>query len=60
MAHLNTDWHGVPAGTEVEIIRKSPDKRNYFVRRVDGKKLPSPFVDDGVAVADIAVEFIDA
>ena len=42
---LNQEWHGVPSGTELEIVDSSKMFGDlvYLCRRVDGDVFPTPF-----------------
>ena len=60
MARLNQDWQGVPAGTEIKIIRKMVGgllDGNLMIERVDGK--PLPWLGDPMPHSYIAPEFVD-
>lgn len=58
-ATLNTDWHGVPAGTALIVHDISPDIQGTQIAKVereDGADLPGPF-DKGPR-GWIAAEFL--
>lgn len=58
--YLNTDWHGVPAGTALTIIERvvQVNGGNCFrVSRADGLDLPGPF-ETTTSVALVGEEFV--
>lgn len=56
---LNQEWHGVPTGTELEILQTEIifGDRVHECRRVDGENLPGPW-GMGTKVR-IAAKFVD-
>ncbi len=62
MATLNTEWHGVAAGTQVKIIDRVKFMQTQdcvVVERVDGEGFPTPYgYSDKRAI--IAVEYVTA
>lgn len=60
IGRLNTEWHDVPAGTELRVIRQYTainKAQTYVVERLDGRQLPGLFGYD--RYGDIDIEFID-
>ena len=56
---LNQEWHGVPAGTALEIIKTiiSFGEPIHHCRRADGENLPGPWGKGPTGC--IATKFVD-
>jgi hypothetical protein len=60
LATLNTEWHGVPAGTRLILhttYRDVQENEIAVVSRTDGEELPGPW-GPGYRT-NVAIEFID-
>lgn len=59
---LRSDWHGVPAGTQLRIVRglnaSFYGEGCWQVTRVDGEALPAPNSSRGHPAAVIHEEFL--